>query len=522
MAEDITKLLPIHQEIATTRKDIDIFDGYLNRLENPDPVLLSEANGRGLRLYDEVDRDAHAGAVLQTRCLGVAGLEFEVVPVSEKRADKKIAEFVYDRLAESNFTQAIQELMQSALYGFYTTEIIWRDQPEGLGIKKFICKHPRRFCFDFERNLRLITLEDMIEGEELPDRKFICHTFGDSDNPYGKGLGQRLWWPVWFKKNGIKFWMTFLDKFGSPTIVGKYPPSTGETEQNKLLAAIELIHQETGITIPENMAVELLEAARGGNASYEKMCEYMDRQMSKTVLGQNLTTEVSGGSYAASQTHNSVREDIVNADSDAIAETLNETVVRWLADYNFPNVKRYPQLQFRTDSEPDLKLQAERDEILTSKIGVPIATQYFYDTYDVPAPKEGEDSVGGKQQQTSMADDPDDKPDQDDDSDAPDDKDKDDKEKDAKEKDSKDFAEKLAESDFEKFEKRASLAAQTAFSDFVKEQLDLVMGADSWEDIGEKIYTKYPHKSADEFQDILARSLFVAGLAGYGAASGDK
>jgi len=504
MAEDkdIAKPQPIRNEIATTRKDIDIFDGYLNRLENPDPVLLSEANGRGLKLYDEIDRDSHAGAVLQTRYLGVAGLEFEMIPASGKKADKKVAEFIYTRLAESNFTQAIQELMQSALYGFYAAEIMWRDQPEGIGIRKFICKHPRRFSFDFERNLRLITLENMIEGEELPDRKFICHTFGDSDNPHGKGLGQRLWWPVWFKKNGIKFWMTFLDKFGSPTAVGKYPPNTAEKDQDKLLDAIELIHQETGITIPENMAVELLEAARAGNASYEKMCDYMDRQMSKVVLGQNLTTDVSEGSYAASQTHNSVREDIVKADSDAIAETLNETVVRWLADFNFPAVKIYPKLRFRTDSGPDLKLQAERDEIVTNKIGVPVATQYFYDTYDLPEPKEGEKSVGGKQQATMPAAD----------AAAADDDDDDDGR-------GGEFAEKLTEDDFEAFENKASLAAQKAFADFVKKQMELVMNAKSWEDVGENIYKKYPHKSADEFQDILARSLFVAGLAGYGAAS---
>ena len=64
---------PITDEIATTQKDIDVFAGWLQRLENPDPTLRTESKGKGLKLYDEVDRDSHAGSVLQTRYLSVVG-----------------------------------------------------------------------------------------------------------------------------------------------------------------------------------------------------------------------------------------------------------------------------------------------------------------------------------------------------------------------------------------------------------------------------------------------------------------
>ena len=41
----------------------------------------------------------------------------------------------------------------------------------------------------------------------------------------------------------------------------------------------------------------------------------MDRQISKAVLGQNLTTELKGGgSLAASQIHNEVRQEIIESD----------------------------------------------------------------------------------------------------------------------------------------------------------------------------------------------------------------
>jgi len=73
MGMNAKKTWAVTDEVATIAKDIDIFSGWIKRLENPDPVLRSEAAGRGLKLYDEVDRDAHAGSVLQQRALAVVG-----------------------------------------------------------------------------------------------------------------------------------------------------------------------------------------------------------------------------------------------------------------------------------------------------------------------------------------------------------------------------------------------------------------------------------------------------------------
>ena len=72
----------------------------------------------------------------------------------------------------------------------------------------------------------------MVEGEELPDRKFIIHSVGGKDgSPYGLGVGHRLFWPVFFKRQGISFWLIFAEKFGTPTAVGKYPGGADPGDQ---------------------------------------------------------------------------------------------------------------------------------------------------------------------------------------------------------------------------------------------------------------------------------------------------
>ena len=405
MSDQGNTTAPVTDEIAVVSKDIDIFGGYLGRLENPDPTLIGEANGKGLKLYDEVDRDPHGGSVLQTRYLAVTGLDWEVLPADESAKAKEIAGFVTEALQAANLKQAIQELMQAILYGYYSAEVMWGARHDGKWIpKKIIGKHPRRFCFNTERELRMLTPDNMMQGEQLPERKFITFTYGSSDNPYGKGLGQKLWWPVWFKKNGIKFWLIFLDKWGSPTAVGKYKSGADPTAKKTLLEAIEAIRQETGITIPEDMVIELLEAKRSGNVTHESLCDYMDRQISKAVLGQTLTTEVgANGSFAASKTHDEVRGDIKEADADLICECLNATLIPWLVDYNFFNTNLYPEFSLRTEEKANLKVQADTDKIVINEIGLPVSTDYFYDTYGYPRPDPGSTLVQVPQKQAAPA-----------------------------------------------------------------------------------------------------------------------
>lgn len=127
--------MPTTDKIATAKKDIDIFAGYLKLLENPDPTLRTESAGKGIKLYDKVDRDPHAGSVLQTRYLAVVGREWEIIPAKSAvqkgrpaatTQEQKIADFVKEVFLNCNFDQARQEQFQSILYGYYPLEVMWR------------------------------------------------------------------------------------------------------------------------------------------------------------------------------------------------------------------------------------------------------------------------------------------------------------------------------------------------------------------------------------------------------------
>lgn len=394
----------INDEVATVERDVDYYSGYLNYFPNPDPILLTEGNGTGLKLYEKIERDSHAFSVLQTRYLAVIGKEWEIIPANiggKKNIDKTetreqiIADFVSKVLSNCNFDQMRQEILRAILLGYSVAEVIWKlDYNNQIVIEKFISKHPRRFAFTSKRELRLITPEALIEGIPVPEKKFIVFTYGDSDSPYGKGLGQVLYFPIWFKRHGVKFWMVFLEKFGSPTLIGKYPPGTLKGKQDDLMDALDALQTSSAVKIPETMTIELLEASRQGSASYESLCEYMDRQTSKTVLGQTLTSDTGKiGSLATARVHDSVRQEILEADADLLDSCLNSSIIKWLVDLNFEGVTEYPTLKTYATPKPNLTELSGIHETLITKVNLPVTKEHLYDVYGIPAPEPGEELV---------------------------------------------------------------------------------------------------------------------------------
>lgn len=364
MSDIKKKLSADTNEIASIQRDplLPMFSGLM---QQQDDTLATRGQGKGIKLYEEIERDAHAFACLHKRKMAVISRPWEVTPASDSPADIRAAEVVRKQFTSLNFDVACLGLLDAINKGYAVGEIMWERAGEEIIVSDIRLRDQRRFWFGDKAELRLKTLSNLLPGEEMPERKFIVHSIGSKYNsPYGLGLGSKLFWPVWFKRQGITFWLTFLDKFGSPTAIGKYPTGTQPPEQQKLLDALSAISQDAGVTVPEGMVIELLEATRGGNAGYEQMCRYMDEQISYCVLGESAGAKNSGGAMAsAAITRNEVRLELVQFDADMLSATLNRTLVKWITEYNVPGATP-PTVWRKIVEAEDIKMRAERDQIL--------------------------------------------------------------------------------------------------------------------------------------------------------------
>lgn len=362
---EIKKISPSDtDEIASIKRDPlhPLFSGLITV---NDDTLATRGQGKGVKLYEEIERDAHVFACLNKRKMAVISRPWEIVPASDSAIDQKAANVVRAQFSALNFDAICLSLLDAINKGFSIGEVMWTRDGSEIVASEIRPRDQRRFLFGENYELRLKTRENMLPGEEMPERKFIVHSVGAKDgNPYGLGLGSKLFWPVWFKRQGITFWLTFLDKFGSPTAIGKYPNGTQPPDQQKLLDALAAISQDAGVTIPEGMVVELLEATRGGQAGYESMCRYMDEQIAYCVLGEAEGGKHSGGAVAsAAITRNEVRLELVQFDADMLSAALNASVVKWITEYNVPGAKP-PTIWRKIIAPEDIKLRAERDQIL--------------------------------------------------------------------------------------------------------------------------------------------------------------
>lgn len=374
------------QEIATVAKDIT-YPAFGGIMRTSDDVLALKGGSKGLAIYDDLERDPWVYACLHKRKMAVIGRPWIVEPASESRLDKKAADMVRAHLNALSFDAACYHLLDAVLKGRSAGEIMWVVDGNELRPGEIRPRNGLRFTFDDTSALRLLTIASPLYGEEVPDKKFIVHRFGAKDgNPHGLGLGHKLWWPVFFKRQGLAFWLQFLDKFGAPTAIGKYQPGV---DINQLEDALRRIAHDAGVALPDGAAVELLEAKRGGQATHEALIRYMDEQIAAAILGEGGGKGSGGELASAAILRNDLRLELVQADADLLTDTLTASLVAWDVELNMPGAKP-PRVRREVKEEEDLKARADRDKVLYD-MGFQPTLDYIRETYggqwEVSAPK---------------------------------------------------------------------------------------------------------------------------------------
>jgi phage gp29-like protein len=338
-AADTRKNLPGEARgmIANASNDITI-PFYSGLLEHADDTLIARGGGKGLKIYDEIERDTHAFAMLQKRKKVLLSREWQVEGASERPRDVEAADLVREVLDSLPFDRICEDLLDATLKGFAVSEIAWTRDGSRIVPSHVKSHDQRRFAFGPDWRPRLLTFATMRMGMELPDRKFIVHRFGvKGENPYGLGLGNRLFWPVFFKRESVTFWLHFLEKYAGPTVVGTTPYGTLTDEQRRFVNTLATIRTSSAVALPIGSDVKFLEAARSGAVTYQDFLAYWDTQISLCTTGETLTSTVGqSGSRALGDVHAEMLELLVDSDSDLLSDTLHQQLLRWIVDYNMP------------------------------------------------------------------------------------------------------------------------------------------------------------------------------------------
>jgi SPP1 gp7 family putative phage head morphogenesis protein len=371
---------PIFADVSATDESRLYPSGetFAQLLSPQDSVLMQR--GRDFKIYREVLRDDQCKSAWQQRTSAVIKASWEVKPASKSAADAAAAEFIRTNLEAIEWDRITAGMHFGVWYGHAVGECMWELREGKVWLKEVKVRDRSRFAYDVHDRL---VLRNTVDGDKwMPDRKFWTFNTGadHDDEPYGLGLAHYCYWPVFFKRNAIKFWLTFQEKFAMPTLKGTMPAGSfnDATLKAKVLAELRKFATDTAMVVPDGTVVELLEAARSGAGNYEALTSAMDAAIAKIILSQTMTTD-DGSSRSQAEVHAGVRDKVVKTDADLLCASFSRQVVTWLTEWNFPGAT--PPTVWRNLEPPeDLDKRAERDSKI-SKLGYDPDEEYISAVY---------------------------------------------------------------------------------------------------------------------------------------------
>ncbi|MCR6593613.1 DUF935 domain-containing protein [Campylobacter insulaenigrae] len=231
-----------------------------------------------------------------------------------------------------------------------------------------------------QRDFRNFTLNENDEliyngngyDEIIEDKKVIYGLFGSNFLfKNGDALLTKLYFPVKLKNASLKFWMEFLERFGSPWAVAKT-----DSDPDVLASEIHQMLNGDSAVIDKEEELDLIQPK--AKANYNEIIDYLDNQIRSVVLGANLSSQVSGGSLAAAESHNQIRKDLAAQDGQIVLFILNRAIKFFKKINNF---KDELFVQFFNEAEPKNEL-CERDLKLFN-MGFCFDEEYIKRTYNV-------------------------------------------------------------------------------------------------------------------------------------------
>ena len=360
-----------------------LFQGW--PLPNPDPIL--RATGQALAVYRGMLYDAHIGGLARRRRAAVKALDWRL---ETGKAKAKTVKLVQDTFSRLDVPAIVGSLWEAALFGYSCAEVMWERRESHILPRAVIAKPQEWFRFDSEGTLLFMAMGST-NGLPVPPRKFLlARQDATLKNPYGIADLARCFWPHTFKKGGLQFWLKFVEKYGSPKLVGKFDRATPEKEQADLLALLEGCVQDAVMVIPNDNSVEILKqdgsSLSGAAENYEGFLRFCRSEISIALLGQDQTTEADTN-RASATAGLEVTGDIRDADAVMVQRSIQE-LVSWIvalnvgADADAPEFVLYEQADAAAEAEADTK-KAARDRAV-AELRPYYTDDYIEKTYNLP------------------------------------------------------------------------------------------------------------------------------------------
>jgi phage gp29-like protein len=295
---------------------------------------------------DVIAVDSHVQGEVTKRKLALLGDAISVQPADKKNPDDvKAFEVVRDTVQNfQGFTTKCGHMLDGHLWPLSITEKVFRlSTKPGLRYELWKLNIVPMNDIDYTTGYLQLRALDPQGGyltgvlEDPDPNRYIIHRghlLSQADFWGGPFRAILFWWLL--RSMSRDWWARFLERYGSPFIVGKYDQSD-DASRAILTQAFQSATKIFGLVISRDTEVDMVEAgtAQTGEA-FERFLDKCNDEISKLIVGSTSNTKDTGGlgGSGVAKKQETVRQDIRQFDGKMLAETLRDQLFRQLLDIN--------------------------------------------------------------------------------------------------------------------------------------------------------------------------------------------
>lgn len=317
-------------------------------------------------LADAFGRDDRIAACLNTRVnalLGRHGASFSIEPSEEgdgrsrKALAREVDEWWIDAVPEKTARQILRDRI---LLGVSVSRIEW--QAVGGRWVPRVRPWPMQFVhWDDASACFKVQAKEGIFDVRAGDPEWLIHSSSE-DRPWMDGAIRALGLAFLLRSFSWRDWARFSERHGMPIIAIKEPADASEDDKATFFNGMKNMGRGGVLRLPQQpgpdgvgFGVEFIEARDTGWESFKAFGDALAVSIAVYLLGQNLTTEVQGGSYAAATVHDRIRQDYLDADAEALSTDIRDGMLKPYVAFHYPgsSVDVAPWPTWNTDAPED-------------------------------------------------------------------------------------------------------------------------------------------------------------------------
>lgn len=339
------------------------------------------------------EHDSHIFAEMAKRKRAITSLGWQLEPPDDAtESELKRTKELEQMLRENNgFEQMQYDLADATGKGFSMVELEWKKGDVWL---------PE--CYHYVPQQMFVTDQDTAElkyngtgmPEELRPYGWIKHIHkAKSGYLENAALFRVLAWAYAYKAYNVQDMQRFLELYGLPLRLGKYPAGIDKKSRDELLRAVRSIGNDGAGVVPANMSIEFIkDSARGSITDFLDTIHYWEEKQSKAILGGDLDGKTT--TEARIIVYDKVRREILLHDVGNMEPTMDRQLISPINIYNgMFDENRKPKFKYLTQESVDQQKMVTVLEKGVS-LGMEIEVEYAHEIMQIPRAKEGKALLG--------------------------------------------------------------------------------------------------------------------------------